>query len=59
LENSLENYHLVEKEELIVQIAHKDLKVTEELADCISILEENVSDDLWGIPNYFDMLFIK
>ena len=40
-------------------IAKELLPMSEEIAHEISYLEENISDELWPLPTYFDMLFVK
>lgn len=40
-------------------IAHKLLPLSEEIAGHVSYLEENVAEDVWPLPTYFDMLFVK
>jgi glutamine synthetase len=50
-----------EEEELITsnKIAKELLPLSEEIADSIAKIEETVSDDLWGLPTYYELLFIK
>lgn len=40
-------------------IASKLLPLSEEIADTIAYLEENVSEEYWPLPTYFDLLFVK
>lgn len=40
-------------------IAKKMLPLSEKMADTIAYLEENVSEELWPLPTYYDMLFIR
>jgi glutamine synthetase len=41
------------------KIAHILLPQSEEIADIIGFLEENVAEDFWPLPTYYDMLFVK
>lgn len=41
------------------KIANELLPLSEEIAEIISYLEENVSEDLWPLPTYYDLLFVK
>ena len=41
------------------KIAHEIFPLSERIADTIAYLEENVSEELWPLPTYFDMLFIR
>lgn len=40
-------------------IASEILPLSEEIAESIAFFENNISDDAWPLPTYFDMLFIK
>jgi glutamine synthetase len=40
-------------------IANKLLPLSEEIADHIAYLEEHVSEELWPLPTYFDLLFVR
>lgn len=40
-------------------IAHELLPLSEEIADICGYLEDNVAEDLWPIPTYYDLLFVK
>ncbi len=40
-------------------IADKLLPLSEDIAGVIAYLEENVSEEYWPLPTYFDLLFIK
>lgn len=40
-------------------IANSLLPLSEKIADTIAYLEENVSEEIWPLPTYFDMLFIR
>lgn len=41
------------------KIAHELLPLSEEIAESIAFLEENVAEDLWPLPTYFDLLFVR
>ena len=41
------------------KIAKEMLPLSEKMADVIAYLEENVSEELWPLPTYYDMLFIR
>ena len=41
------------------KIAHTLLPLSEKIAETVSYLEENVAEDLWPIPTYYDLLFVK
>ncbi|MBD67083.1 MAG: glutamine synthetase type III [Halobacteriovoraceae bacterium] len=41
------------------KIAKELLPLSEEIADTIAYLEENVAEDLWPLPTYYDLLFIR
>lgn len=41
------------------KIADILLPLSEEIADTIAYLEENVSEEYWPLPTYFDLLFVK
>ncbi len=41
------------------KIAHELLPLSEEIAELVSYLEENVSEDIWPLPTYYDLLFIR
>ncbi len=41
------------------KIANELLPLSEEIADMMAFLEENVSEDLWPLPTYYDLLFVK
>ena len=41
------------------KIAYELLPLSEEIAEVIGYLEENVSEDLWPLPTYYDLLFVK
>lgn len=41
------------------KIAYILLPLSEKIADTIAFLEENVSEELWPLPTYFDLLFIR
>jgi glutamine synthetase len=41
------------------KIANDLLPLSEKMAETIAYLEENVSEELWPLPTYFDMLFIR
>lgn len=40
-------------------IAKDMLPLSEKIADTVAFLEENVSEELWPLPTYYDMLFIR
>ena len=40
-------------------IAKELLPLSEKIAQTISYLEQNVSEELWPLPTYFDMLFVR
>jgi len=50
------NDHSIEYAELI---AKDILPLSQKIAESIAFFENNISDDLWPLPTYFDMLFIK
>lgn len=41
------------------KIAKEMMPLSEKMADTIAYLEENVSEELWSLPTYYDMLFIR
>lgn len=41
------------------KIAKELLPLSEEIADHIAVLEENISEELWPLPTYYDLLFIR
>jgi glutamine synthetase len=41
------------------KIAKELLPLSEKIADSINFLEENVAEDMWPIPTYYDLLFIR
>ena len=41
------------------KIAHELLPLSEEIAGHIAYLEENVSEELWPLPTYYDLLFVR
>lgn len=41
------------------KIAKDMLPLSEKMADIVAYLEENVAEELWPIPTYYDMLFIR
>jgi glutamine synthetase len=41
------------------KIAKELLPLSEKIADSINYLEENVAEDMWPIPTYYDLLFIR
>jgi len=57
LSSSLHN--LGEEIEDAEKIAKELLPLSEEIAETIAYLEENVSEELWPMPTYYEMLFIK
>jgi glutamine synthetase len=59
LAKALEGDHSHEDIEFAHHIAHKLLPISEKIAADIAYLEENISEELWPLPTYFDMLFIK
>jgi hypothetical protein len=59
LAKALEGDHSHEDIEFAHHIAHKLLPLSEQIAEDIAYLEENISEELWPLPTYFDMLFIK
>lgn len=44
---------------LTMKIAYEHLPLSEKIADSIAFLEQNVAEDLWGLPTYYDMLFVR
>jgi glutamine synthetase len=40
-------------------IASEILPLSEKIAESIAFFENNISDDIWPLPTYYDMLFIK
>lgn len=59
LKEVLSMYESADHAELAIKIAYEHLPLSEKIADSISYLEQNVSDDLWGLPTYYDMLFVR
>lgn len=55
----LDKYHGQDDIEYATVIAKELLPLSEDIANEISYLEENVTEELWPLPTYFDMLFIK
>lgn len=51
--------HLGEEIEDAEKIANELLPLSEEIADVVAYLEENVSEELWPLPTYYDMLFVR
>lgn len=41
------------------KIANILLPLSEQIADDIGYLEENVSEELWPLPTYYDLLFVR
>ena len=41
------------------KIANELLPLSEEIAEIINFLEENVAEDLWPLPTYYDLLFVR
>ncbi len=41
------------------KIAKVLMPVSEDIAESVAVLEENVSEELWPLPTYYDMLFIR
>ncbi len=41
------------------KVAYELLPLSEEIATHIAFLEENVAEDLWPIPTYYDLLFVR
>ena len=40
-------------------IAHKMFPLSEKIGLIVSELEENVSEEIWPLPTYFDLLFVR
>ena len=59
LKGELEKYEAMDETELANKIAHEHLPLSERIADTVAYLEEHVSEDLWGLPTYYDLLFVK
>lgn len=59
LARELEAYSETEESVLINRIAHEHMPLVEKISQTIAYLEENVSEDLWSLPTYYDMLFIR
>lgn len=59
LKSELAKYDEVDENELVKVIAYEHLPLSEKIADSIAFLEQNVSEDLWGLPTYYDMLFVR
>ena len=49
----------MEEHDLIKKVAHTDLPLSETIADLVAYLEETVSEELWALPTYYDMLFVR
>lgn len=45
--------------EVAEKIAKEMMPLSEKMADLIAYLEENVSEELWPLPTYYDLLFIR
>lgn len=41
------------------KIAKDLLPLSEKMADTINFLEDNVAEDMWPIPTYYDLLFVR
>ena len=41
------------------KIANVLLPLSEEIGETIAYLEEHVAEDLWPLPTYYDLLFVK
>ena len=41
------------------KIAKELLPLSEKIADSVNFLEDNVAEDMWPIPTYYDLLFIR
>ena len=41
------------------KIANELLPLSEEMAEDIAFLEENVAEDHWPLPTYYDLLFVR
>lgn len=59
LANELEKHEGKDDIEYATVIANELLPLSEKVADTVAYLEENVSEELWPLPTYFDMLFIR
>lgn len=59
LEEHLETFSRLEEIEFTHKIAHELLPQSEKIAKLCNILEDTVPDNIWGLPTYYDMLFIK
>lgn len=56
---STETENLGEEIKDAEKIASELLPLSEEIACEIAFLEENVSEDLWPLPTYYDLLFVR
>lgn len=59
LKASLNKYEGQHNIEYATVIAKELLPLSEEIAEQIAYLEDNINEELWPLPTYFDMLFIK
>jgi glutamine synthetase len=59
LKNELAKYDGADESALAKKIAHEHLPLSEKIAETVAYLEENVSEELWSLPTYYDMLFVK
>lgn len=59
LKSQLDKYDSMEHMELARKIAYEHLPLSEKIAETIAVLEQNVSEELWTLPTYYDMLFVR
>lgn len=60
LSKEVDGFHSIgDERKLAIKIAHECMPLAEKIASSIAYLEENVSEELWALPTYYDMLFIR
>jgi len=59
LNDDLKTFKELDEIEFAKKIAHELLPLSEKIADTAAYIEENIAEDLWPLPTYFDLLFIK
>lgn len=59
LTSKLESYSKLAPIEFATKIADELVPVSEDIAHFCNFIEDKIPDDLWGLPTYYDLLFIK
>lgn len=59
LASKMDTYAKLEEIEFASKIAHELLPLSEKIAAACNNIEGHIPDDLWGLPTYYDLLFIK